>query len=304
MMNSPKLLASILDTIEDHITVVDQHGDIVYINHSWEMFGEDNDCPIKNWDHVNYLKICADAAAMGDAYGSKAATGIQQVIDGTLDVFHLEYPCHSPQEKRWFMMSVTPLHVNNTAYCAISHITITDRVLAEEKLLTLSQRDGLTGLYNRRYFDDFLHQEWLRCKRAKSPLSLAILDLDYFKRLNDRYGHPVGDDCLQKVAKAITTQVKRPRDLCARFGGEEIAIVMGDTDATPALTIANNILDTLRRLKIPNEDSSICPTLTASIGLATAYPHHTRKNEKSLIAQADELLYNAKGQGRDQIAHL
>lgn len=155
MINSPKFLAAVLDTIEDHITVIDRDGEIIYVNHSWEMFGEDNACSIHDWDHVNYLTICAESATMGDEYGKQAVVGIRQVIDGELESFYFEYPCHSPEEKRWFMMRVTPLHFNDITYYSISHITITERIEAEEKLLNLSRIDGLTHLYNRRHFDTF-----------------------------------------------------------------------------------------------------------------------------------------------------
>jgi diguanylate cyclase (GGDEF)-like protein len=304
MLNSYKLLASILDSINDHITVIDQTGDILYINHSWEIFGEKNTCLIKNWEHVNYLDACNQSAAKGDTDAKQAAEGIKKVISAELDSFYFEYPCHSPQEKRWFMMRVIPLHLDKVKNYLITHTTITERKLAEEKVFNLSRIDSLTNIPNRRHFDEVLKREWLRCKRLKLPLSLAILDLDYFKHLNDHCGHQTGDICLQKVAKTIANNIQRSGDLCARFGGEEFAIILSGTEATPAFKVINKVFNAINALKIPNVNSPKEPTITTSIGLATVYPHQKRTNENQLIKQADTLLYAAKNHGRNQIVQL
>jgi diguanylate cyclase (GGDEF)-like protein len=202
------------------------------------------------------------------------------------------------------MMRVAPFLLNKATYYLISHTSITERKLAEEKVLSLSRIDGLTNIPNRRYFDEFIKGEWLRCKRLKQPISLAILDVDYFKQLNDQYGHQVGDECLISIAEIIAKLSKRPSDLCARHGGEEFAIVLGNTSLQASLLLVNLIFDAIRELKIPNIKSPIKPTLTVSIGLATMYPHLQDKNENELIKQVDMLLYEAKGNGRNQIVYL
>ncbi|MGV3582973.1 MAG: diguanylate cyclase [Methylophilus sp.] len=304
MIHTYKFLAAILDTIDNHITVINHEGTIQYVNHGWATFGQNNDSVIKDWNNVNYLEVCDQAAKMGDEYSPMAAEGIRKVINAEQDSFYFEYPCHTPDEKHWFMMRVTPFVLNETTYYLISHTSITERKLAEEKVLNLSRIDGLTNIPNRRYFDEFIKSEWLRCKRLKLPISLAILDVDYFKQLNDQYGHQVGDDCLISIAGIIAKLTKRPSDLCARHGGEEFAIVLGNTTLEASLLLLNQVNDAILKLKIPNIKSPIQPTVTVSIGLATMYPHLQDKNEKELIRQVDILLYEAKGNGRNQIVYL
>ncbi|MDD5372862.1 MAG: sensor domain-containing diguanylate cyclase [Sulfurimonas sp.] len=304
MINSNKFLKSVLDTVTQHISVIDKDGKIVYVNKSWIAFGESNNCSMHNvWDKINYLKECDKSASCGDELGAKAADGIRDVINKIKDFFYFEYPCHSPYEKRWFMMRVIPFGLDDKEYYVISHENITERVLAEEKVLNQSRIDGLTDIANRRYFDEFLDNEWKRCARLKLPLSLAIIDLDYFKALNDTYGHQAGDECLRKVGAVLKKFVHRPADFCARYGGEEFAIVLGDTTAENSFDMMNDLIDDIRALGIPNKNSSVIPTLTASVGVATMYPH-TRGSKEELISAADKMLYNVKENGRNKVLYF
>jgi predicted signal transduction protein with EAL and GGDEF domain len=118
---------------------------------------------------------------VGDEFSNKAAAGIRSVIENRDTTFELEYPCHSPDEKRWFMMSVTHFQISEKRFFVISHKNITERKLAEEKVSNLARIDGLTNIPNRRTFDNFIHEEWNRCARLKKPICLAIVDLDNFK---------------------------------------------------------------------------------------------------------------------------
>ena len=172
---------------------------------------------------------------------------------------------------------------------------------AEEKVLNLSRMDGLTDIANRRYFDEFLDNEWKRCTRLKLPLSLAIIDIDYFKLLNDTYGHQAGDECLRKIGAVLKEFAHRPTDLCARYGGEEFAIVLGAT-AENSLEMMSDLLDAVRALGIANKNSHVIPILTVSIGLATIYPDIDTKAEE-LISTADEMLYKAKENGRNRVLY-
>lgn len=303
IMDSDKFLKSVLDTITQHVCAIDRNGNIIYVNKSWIAFGENNSSSMhKGWDKANYLQECDNSASKGDKDAIMAAKGIRDVINKVKDCYYLEYPCHSPNEKRWFMMRVTPFEFEDKEYCVISHEIITERKLIEEQTLSLSRIDGLTDIANRRYFDDFLENEWRRCVRSKMPISLAIIDLDQFKLLNDTYGHQAGDECLKKVGSVLKTFAKRPTDLCARYGGEEFAVILGDTTLKNSLSIMNNLLDAIRQLKIPNKNSSVMPTLTASIGLATLYPHAC-ENKEELMAAADKMLYRAKENGRNYVAY-
>lgn len=301
MIESYSFIKSVLNTISEHIVVIDSEGYIVHVNDSWNSFGRKNRCSINDtWIGVNYLKECDKSVDIGDELGLKAAKGIRSVIETVNDNFYLEYPCHSPTEIRWFMMRVTHFINKKNNYFVIAHQNITERKLAEKEVLNLSRMDGLTNIANRRYYDEFLAIEWKRCKRLGLPISLAIIDLDHFKLLNDTYGHQAGDDCLKKIGKVLNTYVKRPSDLCARYGGEEFSIVLGNTDLKQTKVLFTKLLDSIRSLNIPNEKSPTFPMLTASIGVATMYPNN-ENNESYLIRESDESLYFAKKNGRNQI---
>jgi diguanylate cyclase (GGDEF)-like protein len=301
MIESYKFLKSIVNTITDHIVVIDPEGVILFVNKAWITFGKNNTCLIDDtWSGVNYLNECDKAADMGDDFGLKAASGIRSVIKGDDKTFYFEYPCHSPDEKRWFMMRGTPLSIQENNCIVISHQNITERKLAEEEVLNLSRIDGLTGIPNRRYFNEFLDREWKRCHRLGMPISLAILDLDHFKLLNDTYGHQEGDECLKLVARVLKKFGKRPGDYCARFGGEEFAMVFSDTSLDVSKILVKKLLNDIRLLNIPNEKSPTLPILTVSIGLATLHPNKNTSNS-DLIKKADEALYSAKANGRNRI---
>jgi diguanylate cyclase (GGDEF)-like protein/PAS domain S-box-containing protein len=301
MIESYNFLRLVIDTIAEHIVVIDDEGTILFVNKAWEAFGHRNSCLIDEpWNTVNYIKVCDQAAAMGDDFGTKAARGIRSVINGEKDNFYFEYPCHSPDDKRWFMMRVTPFMIEDNNYCVISHQNITERKLAEEKVLNLSRIDSLTDIPNRRCFDNFLNTEWKRCNRQGLPISLALIDLDHFKLINDTYGHQAGDRCLKLVGDVLKEFSKRPSDICARYGGEEFVIVYGNTDLEEAKVLVEKALNKIRLLNIPNENSPTLPTLTVSVGLATMRPRE-HNNQSDLIKESDKSLYSAKNNGRNQI---
>ncbi len=301
MIESYDFLKAVLDTISKHIVVIDDKGNIIFANKSWGTFGQDNECSIEtSWNRINYLNECDKAAAMGDEFGAKAANGIRSVINADESDFYFEYPCHSPEEERWFMMRVKTFTLEKTNYHVISHQNITERKQAEEEVLSLSRIDGLTGIANRRYFNEFLENEWRRCNRLASPISLAMIDLDHFKLLNDTYGHLVGDECLKSVGQVLKGVGKRPNDICARYGGEEFTIVYGNTNLEQAKVLVNKILNDVRLLNIPNKQSPTLPILTISVGLAEMYPSN-QNSEKDLIRKSDELLYLAKERGRNRV---
>tara|TARA_R110002072_G_scaffold119555_3_gene252450 strand:+ start:8995 stop:9909 length:915 start_codon:yes stop_codon:yes gene_type:complete len=301
MLESYDFLKLVLDTITEHIVVIDNEGDILFVNKSWSTFAQNNECLIdERWNGVNYLRECDKAASMGDVFGAKAASGIRSVIKSDAEEFYCEYPCHSPDQKRWFMMRVTSFTIQGVNCFVISHQNITERKLAEEEVINLSRIDGLTGIPNRRYFNEFLNREWNRCRRLGMPISLAIIDLDHFKLLNDTYGHQTGDACLKAVGGILKGFGIRPGDICARYGGEEFVIVYGNTSLDKAQILVSKLLDEIRLLNIPNEKSPTLPALTASIGLTTMYPSE-ENSESDLIKKSDESLYLAKENGRNQI---
>ena len=182
---------------------------------------------------------------------------------------------------------------------------ITDRKQLEDKLALLALTDDLTGLANRRAFDMTLDAEWKRTLRDGSHMSLILLDLDHFKQFNDNYGHQFGDDCLRTVAQVVRNTVHRPSDLAARYGGEEIAIILPYTHQVGASEIAEAIRQAVVDLRIPHlgnpQQSSV---VTASLGTATAFARQgaTMKMPESLLMSADTALYKAKHGGRNRVS--
>jgi diguanylate cyclase (GGDEF)-like protein len=164
----------------------------------------------------------------------------------------------------------------------------------------LSFTDGLTGIANRRRFDNVLDQEWKRAVRSRTPLSLCILDVDHFKRFNDAAGHVAGDDCLRRLAGAAAASLHRPGDLVARYGGEEFALVLPETDAGGAQAVARRVQAAVAALAIPHPDSGVEPVVTVSIGAATAVPG-AQAGPALLVEAADRALYRAKDLGRNRI---
>lgn len=189
-------------------------------------------------------------------------------------------------------------------------IYLQDRILKLEKvslteanvrLNSLNVMDGLTGIANRRGFDEKLGEEWNRAQRARQPISLLMIDVDFFKRYNDCYGHLRGDICLKQVAATLQNLATRPGDIVARYGGEEFAIVLSGTDTRQAKVVAQEALQAIWDLNVPHANSEIESRVTLSIGVASMWPN-TENRPEDLVAKADEALYQAKDAGRNRIA--
>jgi diguanylate cyclase (GGDEF)-like protein len=171
---------------------------------------------------------------------------------------------------------------------------------ANDLLRRISLQDGLTGVSNRRHFDETLPAEWRRAERDKDPVSLIMIDIDHFKAFNDGYGHLKGDDCLRAVAGGIQKVVHRPGDLVARYGGEEFAVLLPGTDTTGALSVAEVLRSTVEGLQLEHAHSESGRFVTISAGVATTIPH-AGGTPIDLIAAADAALYDAKSGGRNRV---
>ncbi|MDR6874264.1 diguanylate cyclase (GGDEF)-like protein/PAS domain S-box-containing protein [Bosea sp. BE125] len=172
----------------------------------------------------------------------------------------------------------------------------------EDKLAALATLDGLTGLANRRCFDERLEQEWARASREGTALSVLMIDIDHFKKFNDRYGHPAGDGCLRAVAAVLAAQARRPGDLAARYGGEEFALLLPDTNAEGCELVGKRFCDALRDIQMPHGSNPPSGLVTASLGGATIWPNsHATTGRASLVGAADRALYSAKDGGRDRM---
>ncbi|PJZ31488.1 GGDEF domain-containing response regulator [Leptospira kmetyi] len=165
-------------------------------------------------------------------------------------------------------------------------------------LVAIARTDALTGLYNRRYFDEVLATEWKRCWRTGTSVALLMLDIDHFKLYNDSYGHQGGDQCLKQVAAAIRDCARRAGDVAARYGGEEFSVILPETSESNAVIVSRNILEKVEKLAIPHIASKTSSIVTISIGMATLSPS-PENSIAELIERADKALYLAKEEGRN-----
>ncbi|MEH2000133.1 MAG: PleD family two-component system response regulator [Nostoc sp.] len=168
-----------------------------------------------------------------------------------------------------------------------------------QSLQHLAHVDGLTELANRRRFDDYLKNQWIDLIQKESPLSMILCDIDFFKFYNDKYGHPAGDICLQKVGALLSLKAQKHQDLVARYGGEEFAVIMPYTPASGAVHVAAAIQAGIKDLQIVHDGSFVSQYLTLSMGIATIVPTW-ESSPSDLILLADKALYQAKDKGRDR----
>ena len=290
----------VFNSLEEQIAVIDQAGVIIDVNSAWINFGLENGLSTEfTCVGHNYLNIIQYSFTAGDVLAGEAAKGILDVISGKCASFYHEYPCHSPTEKRWFIMRVTRLKSDSKSLFIISHYDITKRRLAEERAEHMARHDPLTGLANRRYFKEFLDREVRRSIRGQLTISLILIDADHFKDYNDKLGHTAGDLCLVKISQVLTALSRRPSDLAARLGGDEFALILGETDIAESQTIADTIRRAINDLKL---DFGKSRQVTVSLGVATITPNR-QQTEDFLFQEADKALYHAKSTGRNRMIH-
>lgn len=300
MPEQTALHSLVLDSLEEQIAVIDRDGTIIYVNRAWTTFGIENGLASKSSGvGSNYLKVCNASGTSGDSLAGEAEQGLRDVLSGKRASFYFEYPCHSPTEKRWFMMGATPLQGASGNSFVISHHNITQRKLAEEQIEYLSLHDPLTGLANRRHFNQFLSNEWRRNARERSPLSFIMFDLDHFKDYNDELGHLAGDQCLVKAGHILRAFSGRPGDIAVRYGGEEFGLLLGVTNLEESVKIAEAVRKEIYELDIRYRGTR---RITISAGVASAIPENEH-SEVFLVQEADKALYRAKQMGRNQIAY-
>jgi len=170
----------------------------------------------------------------------------------------------------------------------------------QNKLRYLSYTDGLTGIANRRHFQEELDKIWRHGARVSEPISLIMCDIDYFKAYNDTYGHQNGDKCLQLLARTLSETLKRPLDMVARYGGEEFVVILPDTTLNGAASMAEAMRDRVESLKITHHKSKVAKVVTISLGVATITPSQNSHYD-TLVLAADQALYRAKEEGRNRV---
>ena len=234
-----------------------------------------------------------------------AADGRIPTLHGPADDQHLtaESWCDMPRvgRRRYLAADASPIYDERGRLAAVVETLrdLTDEKLAQIALEQLATRDGLTGLANRRCFDDTLHAEWARALRQRQPLSLLMVDVDNFKAYTDANGHLGGDECLKRIATAVASEM-RANDLVARYGGEEFAVILPNQSLKGAASVAERIRTRVEQLQVPNRDAA-ARHVTVSIGAATAIAAPDN-SASELVAIADAALYRAKHMGRNRIS--
>ena len=224
-----------------------------------------------------------------------------QVVESCI-VLEKEHYCDAGGFKAWFHIVAVKLGdgfaMTFRDITENKHMEIALRK-ANQELKQQANVDSLTQIANRRYFDEYLAQEWARCAREDRYLAIILCDVDYFKAYNDTYGHQAGDECLTRVAQGMKLVIKRPADLVFRYGGEEFALILPNTTEKGALEIAESVRQQIKLLKIPHDTSTVNNYVTLSLGVACIIPNSSHPT--SIIVSADRALYKAKSLGRDRV---
>lgn len=305
------LAQEILDSLTANVALIDSTGVVMTANAAWKQFANDNRCTDRaHYIGSNYLAICEDAVRLnGDAAAAAALNGIRAVLHGRQDVFTLEYPCHSPAERRWFRLRATRLSAPGLTACVVAHENITPEKLAEEALRAterqlreslererlLARTDELTGLINRRHFLQLAEFEHAVARRYGRPLAVLLFDIDRFKKMNDSLGHLAGDEILKVVARRAGEQM-RSADVLARYGGEEFIVLAPDSTADSAAVIAERIRNVIAASVIQTGTGTAAVTISIGVG-----EMQTKSDTfEDLIRRADRALYAAKAAGRNR----
>lgn len=281
------------------LAVIDRSGRIRWSNAAWNRltdqwaFSDASQSVLSNYFDMFY-------AAIQSRSGQQHYSNVIDFVRLAEERISINYKVHI-RDGRWFQVYLESLMLGGEPLLLASHVDITDQKQREEIIRQLADVDGLTKLTNRRGLDAFLSNEFNRAQRIRHPVSLLLIDVDYFKKYNDLHGHLAGDDALRAIAERLNTFGRRPTDLVARYGGEEFAIVLGNTDRRGAMGIARGVHRAIAKLGLPFP-AGTDGRVSVSIGVATVYPHRESFPDE-LISLADGALYEAKTQGRDRIVY-
>lgn len=299
MGEADRIVRATLDSLSAQIALVDASGKIFLTNEAWRRFARTNGTPPREVSEgANYLDVCDSAGSAGSEDAAAFADGLRSVLDGRIEEFAMEYPCHSPTEERWFVARATRFLAGYVAEGAVvAHENITERKLAEEATAHLALHDPLTDLPNRRLLRDRLEHTLARAAREGTAVAVLYLDLGGFKSVNDEFGHEAGDRLLVAVAGRLRGCL-RGADTASRLGGDEFVVVLeGVRDEGEALALAERIALALEE---PFSIGGVERTLTASMGVAlSAHPH---EQPEELLRSADLAMYRAKREGKGRVS--
>ncbi len=276
------------------------NGDLVYVNPAYaEIIGR----PVEQVLALSYWEITPEKYATQE---KKQLESLEKT--GKYGPYEKEY-IHADGHLVPVRLSGQIVEIDGDEYIWSSVEDITEQKQAEkelERLLKevnqLSFQDGLTGIANRRMFDQTLDREWKRAQRDRTPLSMIMLDIDYFKQYNDYFGHLQGDECLKQIAKALSGVTKRAIDLIGRYGGDEFVVLLPETNKKQSIQLAEQCFSAVKRLKLPQKPSIVSDVVTVSAGVSTSNPLK-EISSSTLIEAADKLLYQAKKKGRNRFEY-
>jgi diguanylate cyclase (GGDEF)-like protein len=250
-------------------------------------------CEVVPYDELSYQQVAGKVAVADYIIGNMADVGSESI----LPVKFCNYL--SPQTT----VLASPQRVVTPD--SISHLCYAYSLLCNKQMITelerLSSVDYLTQIPNRRIFDKTLILEWKRAQHTSQPLSLAMIDIDFFKDYNDHYGHIQGDECLKKLTNTLKSLMRCSTDFCARYGGEELAVILPNTDRYGAKNMIERIRNTIMSLNIKHEYSAVASMVTVSSGIASTHALYKNYGMSELLSRADLALYQAKHQGRNRV---
>lgn len=297
LLDAQAFLEATLNSLSAHVAIIDAAGVIISVNTAWRRFADQNDAMRTIYRAgTNYLESCDQAAAAGDEDAAKAADGIRAVIENRRSTFSFEYPRHSPDQQRWFVMNVSRFEHSGPVRVVIAHEDVTPARLAAEQMRHVALHDSLTGLPNRALFLDNLHQALIRIRRhSDNRFAVLFLDLDRFKLINDSLGHLAGDMLLRGVARRIESCL-RPYDIAGRMGGDEFTILLNNVNGVRETSIIAERL--LRSLRAPF--SIYGHEITPSVSIGIVLYRSTYEQPDDLLRDADTALQRAKALGKDR----
>ncbi len=297
--------SSILNALAGPVAVLDRKGMLIAANAAWKRAARTQSLPFPRLSQgTSYFNACRRVTGEAAEAARKILAGVQAVRDGSLAQFSLEYPSRTPKTLRWVLVQAAPLaHADGRVVLSHQDITaLKHQQLEQDKRLKMLEaknqqldqiaiRDPLTGLYNRRFFDEVLAREWRRFQRTGEGFTIIIMDVDAFKNVNDRYGHEAGDRALQQVGAGLRTTL-RASDLVARVGGDEFAALLPRTDTERSRPVIEKLCDTVKQLRLQTESGPIPVSLSLGTATVPGFPPVTSAAE--LLRVADKRMYEAK----------